>query len=579
MAKTFVEEEVNIDLHPRSYAGAIEDNMDGVEEITSGDLHANAVRLLYFLVRHGVCQIETADYDMLTMIYQLPDTDAASLQSFKDIISRLQVVNRETLVRLIGDEVADRGQNDYFILKILEKLCQEGARVEILLSNHGVEFVEACERFKERQNQLQPTTLIWKHNQSFRNLATLVRNQLVLADEVLSLYEKIYKPMLKLLSYNIDEDPHGITIYTHAGVGLETIRRLAQKFMVTFADDSPEALATTIEAINQKFQEAVNNNTVHLLYNHFELAKGYYGEMQAQEDNAIEYLIWNRNYSALERPALYKGYALSFVHGHDDGEPTAENIFNLESMVGKIASYHQGQYRSLTTIRPLGLDNIDFMGEAAEIFRSRSAAVMGSEGTTTPTAFGPEHDDSILSRSFGQEVLSDELKEVLITFQPINPQGPTTTPNVTPPASEVHPRLPIETQFNQKLHELFSKARELKSRKEQNASRAAFMLHRDLQNASKKYFATPSPQAYETFKALCEPLLREAHKTLDQHRGFENLLLNIAVLVLGLGVGYVAALVINHHLRGNCFSFFKTDSHILVDSIEDSIPQLTPPTL
>jgi hypothetical protein len=510
MSKIIVEEDVNIDLDPISDSGAVDDNIDGIEEITSGDLHANAIRLIYFLIRHGVCQIEPADYNALTVIYQLPEIDEASLHSFKTIISRLKVVNTKALVRLIGDEVADRGQNDYFILKILEKLSQEGARVEILLSNHGVEFIEACERFTERGRQLKATTLLETHNASFLNLAKLVSNNLVLADEILSLYEKIYSPMLKLLSYNLDEDPHGITIYTHAVVGLETLRRLAQKFMVTFEDESPETLATTIDAINEKFKQAVKGNIVHTLYNPSELEKGYSGQLKATQDNAIEYLIWNRNSLDLERPSLHKGYALSFVHGHDAREPTAGNIINLDSMVGKVVTYHQGQYRSLTTIKPLR----------------------------------PKTDIPLLNVT-SEEILGDLEKR----------------------------------QFTTLLEKLFKKALDLKSRKEENASLAAFKLHRDLQFASKIYFKTPSPEAYEAFKNFCTPLLKNAHKSLDKHRGFKNLLLNITLLVLGLGIVYLAALVVNHHQRGNCFSFFNTESHKLVGSIDDSILQLKPSRL
>ena len=57
----------------------------------------------------------------------------------------------------------------------------------------------------------------------------------------------------------------------------------------------------------------VHNNNIHSIF------------------NKVEFLIWNRDYSNLNRPKLYKNYHLYFVHGHDGTENTKDNVYNLDN--------------------------------------------------------------------------------------------------------------------------------------------------------------------------------------------------------------------------------------------------------
>jgi hypothetical protein len=50
--------------------------------------------------------------------------------------------NKKRLIRLIGDELADRGANDYLTLLLLGKMKDLELKYEIIWSNHGNFFYQ-----------------------------------------------------------------------------------------------------------------------------------------------------------------------------------------------------------------------------------------------------------------------------------------------------------------------------------------------------------------------------------------------------------------------------------------------------
>ena len=86
--------------------------------------------------------VSTDDYQTLWTIY---NTDVfllthQNISEFKAIIHKAQV-NTDRALTLIGDELADRGNNDYFTLLVLKKLHDATSHVDIMLSNHRIEFI------------------------------------------------------------------------------------------------------------------------------------------------------------------------------------------------------------------------------------------------------------------------------------------------------------------------------------------------------------------------------------------------------------------------------------------------------
>lgn len=322
-----VKEQVDLEKMPAFDQSLLADNG---AEITIGDLHGNFLKLLFFLVKHGIItNITSDDYAKLTEIYNAkPDTlNAENLAEFNAILNKLEINNAATL-RLIGDDLGDRGSNDYFTLKMIAKLRQANVSVNILMSNHTIEFVKA----RERNLSLAESELGYHQATSMYHLQKLIDAKLVTRDEINQLYDEIYKPNFKLIDYSLNGD-NEITLYTHAGVGLEVIEGFAKKFGVTYNDDTTRDLAATIAAVDDKFQEYVKSNTICSLY---------VNEKKADSINTpFEKLLWHRafqfrNYVA-KCPTEQKGYQLNYVHGHDIYHNEEDkHIFNLDNNLGKV---------------------------------------------------------------------------------------------------------------------------------------------------------------------------------------------------------------------------------------------------
>jgi len=65
--------------------------------------------------------------------------DENSYREFIKIIYEAEVVNKP-IIRMIGDELADRGASDLLILFILKKLQEHQVPYRIILSNHVCVF-------------------------------------------------------------------------------------------------------------------------------------------------------------------------------------------------------------------------------------------------------------------------------------------------------------------------------------------------------------------------------------------------------------------------------------------------------
>lgn len=314
-------------------------------EITIGDLHGNAVKLLFLLIKHGIATGITAeDYQNFVKLYKKDSKKFTQedLQDFNHFLNKIQFQS-EGLIRLIGDELADRGQNDYFTLRIFQKLRQNHVPFEVLISNHGVELVEAY----ETKDNFNPPRLAYVHSQSAYHLQQWIESGLITRQEVIELIEEAYKPALKAISYSLTEDKAHITIYSHAGIGLNTIEEIAQKLGVPYKDKTAVELGNTIDVINIKFQEYVKNNLVHTLYDAQVMQSGYEGN--SLKGHPFEFLMWNRTYHSIQRPARKYHYGLSYAHGHDQEIQSLLHIINLDNNLGKSIDHYPDIYNVLYT--------------------------------------------------------------------------------------------------------------------------------------------------------------------------------------------------------------------------------------
>jgi len=320
---------------------------DPENQLTMGDLHGNALKLVYFLYRQNV--IDFDHYEEIINIYKknIEELTKEDLDKFSRILKNARI-NPSGAIRLLGDELCDRGHLDYFTLKILEKMVSEGILVEIMISNHSVEFIEAYEKNKK----FHPRFLVPQHAQSMIAMQRLIDKSLISREEVLHLANHYYKPCIKALSYTTNADKTKMTIYSHAGIGLTTIKALATKLNVTYVEKTGknpvEELSKTIDNINSAFEEHVKNNTVHTLYTKIGMIKGYSNYGIDENENPLEFLIWNRNYDDLNRPEKCGGCEIDFVHAHDlEEEQTQRNVYILENDFGRDDNQPVGRYHIL----------------------------------------------------------------------------------------------------------------------------------------------------------------------------------------------------------------------------------------
>lgn len=351
MAKTIINKYVNLFEYPEAQI------LQPQSILTFGDLHGNAVKLLFFLIESGILALkqERYDYQRLVEIYYLEIDliQPCHIDSFESILEQalFNPIASTIKIRLLGDETADRGQNDYFTLLILEQLHKNNVPIEILFSNHGAEFI----KFYEEDCALDFMPLMFSQDteyiKSLRCLIYLLKHELISKDKLLSLINESYKPNIKLLSYNIEpirQDFCCITIYTHAPVGLETIKALADKFNIIYNSNCEILLAKFInilEAINQEFNKLLAN---HVLAKSLAEEKPYlYIEGSQISSLPILKTIWNRVDHPIYAGPLFRPHFMSFLdqkcrmhytHGHDgQGQvkiSEQEHVTNLDNCLG-----------------------------------------------------------------------------------------------------------------------------------------------------------------------------------------------------------------------------------------------------
>lgn len=543
MTQTFHQFEVDINQPPKQIVRS-----ENQAQVTIGDLHANSLKFLFMLVTHGIIEINDQDYKRYVELYH-KDTDdltADDIAEIKNITANLTIKNPELLVRLIGDELADRGKNDLFILLLLKKLENEKVPYEILVSNHSITFLDDYETGRPFQSVLG-----YSQAGSSYNLQTLIDKGLVSRDEITEMVEQYYIPALKALSYSLSDDKQTITIYSHAPIDVgsdHTVKALAKLFNVEFNDSSAVELAKTIERINVIFTLHLKNHTLHTLYDIRRL-----GYETKNSTNALEVLTWNRGYRSINREPVHNGYHVNYVHGHDPSGPTLGNIINLDNKLGKIPQFHQGEYTATTTDdKPISSLNIS---ESNELVANYTASL-----TSQSSSSNSQSSSSTSQSSIQQE----EVQAVQIPAE-------------------------YKPMFVAQLRVLKQKIDKLDPHQKGTAAGVAMAnLHFELDAAGKEYFAndTTSPGGQAKFRKACLDALKDAKKSeLATHRGIKGLILWFKNFLNfskkpDLQVDQEQLLVPENNQEGKPkrHAFFTTDSVRKIDETVDVIHKIVPPS-
>lgn len=260
-----------------------------------------------------------------------------SVSQFNHFMSQIEVRDNQTLIRLLGDEIADRGNCDYFTIRILNLLRRNHCPLNILISNHGSEFIYAFEQFMAGHAFAPPGYIGDVQIPSFWGLKLLLEHDIINSEELTHLINETYKPTLKVLDYTLSEQ--GITLFSHAPIRFDSIQLMAASLGVPYDDSTAEALAATIEQINHQFQTYVENNSTHSLFHTDTIHDRTNMSEQERATWPLIYLFWNRWDAIKEtesaRPTTHNGYNITYVHGHDGFQSLLPHIYNLDTPCGK----------------------------------------------------------------------------------------------------------------------------------------------------------------------------------------------------------------------------------------------------
>ena len=133
------------------------------------------------------------DYAALVVIYkdQSNPLTKDAYQQYTGILGRMHFnEDSVSLVRLIGDELADRGKNDLLVLALLKAMKDQNVPYRILVSNHGLEFIEG---YEDRNNRFRRHR-IKEHAPSMGELA-----KVIFPEDGGALQARNLLPMVKLL--------------------------------------------------------------------------------------------------------------------------------------------------------------------------------------------------------------------------------------------------------------------------------------------------------------------------------------------------------------------------------------------
>ena len=180
-------------------------SLNGDEQFTLGDLHGNTLKFIHFLIKEGVMILDRgeADYQTFMSIYY-KDPKALKIDDLLEIAVIIECAkyNPCGLIRLLGDEQADRGSNDYYTLLVLNQLKKNNIRFEIILSNHGVVALSNYEdRARAAKSGIIKSNIAKGYVNSAENLWYLVNKRLISSTELDDLIDNVYRPAVCLLGY------------------------------------------------------------------------------------------------------------------------------------------------------------------------------------------------------------------------------------------------------------------------------------------------------------------------------------------------------------------------------------------
>lgn len=298
-------------------------------QFTIGDLHANTMKLISSLVKHDFLRISIDHYKRLACIYNIPFNELTikDVEEFKTILSKVEVnpAARQALLRLIGDEVADRGEGDLWTLLVMKMLDELGIPWVVCLSNHAFALIYCYEKGEDFGTVDMPD----KFCNSILALQKSIDAGFITRNEVDQIIKENYLPHLRIADYSIFDGNH-LAHYIHAPCGDNIIIAMAEQMGVEYGNSTPELEAASLNKMQEVFEEKyVNQDAISTLI----FPRGVEYFKNEDKYSPVHQSMWKRKKNNLVRNPDKK-----YINGHslvNEGEVVPANVVELDNMLGK----------------------------------------------------------------------------------------------------------------------------------------------------------------------------------------------------------------------------------------------------
>jgi hypothetical protein len=295
------------------------------KSLTLGDLHGNTLKLLWHLVKNGLVSLSEESYKKFVELYNKGPTK--DYTAFDNILTEMKVKAPEGfLLRFIGDTLADRGQDDTFTFKLLDKLRENGLKTEESISNHNLEMI--C--------QYEGVVLALNQGIDRGGQANSLK-QLKSTFDTPQMKEWMTRhySTLNLISYEVGVDPEGkknIHIFPHAPIYPVTIQKAAEELEIKVDEiNNVEELAILLDTMNTKFRDILLRDRGDIQKKALLKKKMLIPEQLLDMKNpppppALNQIVWQRveDIQIIEKKdalgKISKDINISITHGHDTND-------------------------------------------------------------------------------------------------------------------------------------------------------------------------------------------------------------------------------------------------------------------
>lgn len=312
------------------------------DEIVIGDLHANNIRFIYSLIRHGVIRgMTTEQYDVLVRIF-MKTTVELTESDLSDLVYILEslLYNRGVIVHLLGNDLVDKAMDGFDVLTmfVIKVLQQNQVQIRISLSSRTCQIIESC----ELKTEFDMSSLLRSNGISISGVQEMLQNGLMTKEDIIALYNDFYKNSLRVNLRISDMSPQGepvVYLLSYAGVDLTNIRQQTEYLMNAPLPDNPSLneLNETLDAIDKTFRAILAGNLVNQL-------------RDPNRDNCdaslypFEAPIKAEENEHLDLREVQKDFRIRYIHAIGDNHDQQPHVCVLTSDLGKTKHNHIGRY-------------------------------------------------------------------------------------------------------------------------------------------------------------------------------------------------------------------------------------------